>query len=103
MKLKKKALTVLKLYLSLKINFLVISLLNFSFQGTAGLSNALIIVALCTLFSAITVLSAIGICERTKIQHGGIYFLVSHVLGKQIGGSIGIIYTVSKENRTFLL
>lgn len=61
--------------------------------GTAGLQQAFLILILCTLFSGITVLSALGICERRQIKSGGIYNLVSMVLGKRIGGTVGIIYT----------
>ncbi|KAI1703505.1 amino acid permease domain-containing protein [Ditylenchus destructor] len=71
--------------------------------GTAGVFSSLVIITLCTLFSVITVLSAIGICERCKIQSGGIYFLVSHVLGKRIGGAIGIIYTFGQATATGLV
>uniref|UniRef100_A0A915DGG7 Amino acid permease/ SLC12A domain-containing protein n=1 Tax=Ditylenchus dipsaci TaxID=166011 RepID=A0A915DGG7_9BILA len=71
--------------------------------GTSGVFEAIVIVSLCTLFSMITVLSAIGICERCKIQSGGIYFLISHVLGKRIGGAIGIIYTFGQATATSLV
>lgn len=39
-----------------------------------------------------SVVSAVGICERTKMESGGIYFLISHVLGSQVGGSVGLVY-----------
>ncbi|CAK5088853.1 unnamed protein product [Meloidogyne enterolobii] len=71
--------------------------------GTAGFFQAIIALALCTLFSSVTVLSAIGICERCQVQSGGIYFLVSHVLGKRIGGAIGIIYTFGQACATSLV
>ncbi|KAF7638046.1 AA_permease domain-containing protein [Meloidogyne graminicola] len=71
--------------------------------GTAGFFQAIIALTLCTLFSSVTVLSAIGICERCQVQSGGIYFLVSHVLGKRIGGAIGIIYTFGQACATSLV
>uniref|UniRef100_A0A915LFZ6 Amino acid permease/ SLC12A domain-containing protein n=2 Tax=Meloidogyne javanica TaxID=6303 RepID=A0A915LFZ6_MELJA len=37
------------------------------------------------------------------VQSGGIYFLVSHVLGKRIGGAIGIIYTFGQACATSLV
>lgn len=61
-------------------------------QGTAGIAGAILLLIICTILSLIVVFSAIGICERCQIQSGGIYFLVSHVLGGQIGGAIGLIY-----------
>ena len=40
----------------------------------------------------IAVLSAIGVCERCKMQSGGVYYLLSHVMGARIGAAIGILY-----------
>ncbi|XP_015122271.1 solute carrier family 12 member 8-like, partial [Diachasma alloeum] len=40
----------------------------------------------------VTVLSAVGICERCRVESGGVYFLLSHVLGSRFGGSIGLLY-----------
>lgn len=40
----------------------------------------------------ISVLSAIGICERCRMESGGVYFLLSHVMGSRFGGAIGLIY-----------
>jgi potassium/chloride transporter 8 len=41
----------------------------------------------------VPVLSAVGICERCQLTSGGIYFLISHVLGARIGATVGILYT----------
>lgn len=60
--------------------------------GQAGVINGIFIV-LATVFTAlITVLSAVGICERCRVESGGVYFLLSHVLGSRFGGSIGLLY-----------
>lgn len=40
----------------------------------------------------ISVLSAVGICERCRIESGGVYFLIAHVLGSRFGGSLGLLY-----------
>ena len=40
----------------------------------------------------VSVLSAIGICERCRIESGGVYFLVAHTLGSRYGGSLGLMY-----------
>lgn len=40
----------------------------------------------------ISVLSAVGICERCRIESGGVYFLISHTLGSRFGGSLGLLY-----------
>lgn len=37
-------------------------------------------------------LSAVGICERCRVESGGVYFLLSHTLGTRFGGSIGVMY-----------
>lgn len=40
----------------------------------------------------ISVLSAIGMCERLRIGTGGVYFLLSHVLGARISSAVGVLY-----------
>jgi hypothetical protein len=40
----------------------------------------------------ISVLSAVGICDRCRIESGGVYFLLAHTLGSRMGGTLGIIY-----------
>jgi potassium/chloride transporter 8 len=40
----------------------------------------------------VSVLSAVGICERCRVESGGVYFLVSHVLGSKFGGALGLLY-----------
>lgn len=87
--------------------------------GTAGVANSILLLGICTSLALITVFSAIGIVERCQIkvyskfilstkklkvlQSGGIYFLVSHVLGHQIGGAIGIIYAFGQAVATGLV
>ncbi|KAE9552523.1 hypothetical protein FO519_004265 [Halicephalobus sp. NKZ332] len=60
--------------------------------GTAGVGGALALLFISILIVLITVFSAIGICQRCHVQSGGIYFLISHVLGSQLGGSISLVY-----------
>uniref|UniRef100_A0A7E4VC66 AA_permease domain-containing protein n=1 Tax=Panagrellus redivivus TaxID=6233 RepID=A0A7E4VC66_PANRE len=60
--------------------------------GTAGVSGALALLAISVITVLVTVFSAIGICQRCQVQSGGIYFLISHVLGCQIGGAISLVY-----------
>ena len=47
----------------------------------------------------ISVLSAIGICERCRVQSGGVYFLIAHVLGSRRGAAVGIIYVLGQVRK----
>lgn len=58
----------------------------------AGLVNAILIVFFTVFVALISVLSAVGICERCRIESGGVYFLLAHTLGSRMGGSLGIVY-----------
>ena len=40
----------------------------------------------------ISVLSAVGICERCRVESGGVYFLLAHVLGPRSAAAVGIVY-----------
>uniref|UniRef100_A0A0R3S2F0 Solute carrier family 12 member 9 n=1 Tax=Elaeophora elaphi TaxID=1147741 RepID=A0A0R3S2F0_9BILA len=71
--------------------------------GVGGIVNAVILLIICTSLALISVFSAIGICERCQIQSGGIYFLVSHILGGQIGGAVGLMYAFGQSVATALV
>ncbi|KAL0278950.1 UNVERIFIED_CONTAM: hypothetical protein PYX00_000620 [Menopon gallinae] len=58
----------------------------------AGILIAVFIVLATVAVALISVLSAVGICERCRMESGGVYFLLAHVLGSRFGGSIGLIY-----------
>ncbi|KAG8323036.1 hypothetical protein J6590_013030 [Homalodisca vitripennis] len=58
----------------------------------AGILNALLIVLSTVGVALISVLSAVGICERCRMESGGVYFLLAHVLGSRLGGAIGLLY-----------
>ncbi|EFN67166.1 Solute carrier family 12 member 8 [Camponotus floridanus] len=60
--------------------------------GQAGVLNAVSIIFCTVCIALVTVLSAVGICERCRVESGGVYFLLSHVLGSRFGGSIGLLY-----------
>lgn len=60
--------------------------------ANAGIYEAALILLLSTLLVLLPVLSAIGLCERCRIQSGGVYFIVSHVLGAKIGTCVGLMY-----------
>ena len=52
----------------------------------------MLIIFITIVVALLAALSAIGVCERCKMESGGVYFLLSHVLGARIGASVGIIY-----------
>lgn len=58
----------------------------------AGILSATSIVLATVSIALISVLSAVGICERCRMESGGVYFLLAHVLGSRFGGSIGLVY-----------
>ncbi|XP_076675412.1 solute carrier family 12 member 8 isoform X3 [Andrena cerasifolii] len=60
--------------------------------GQAGVLNAVLIILSTVCIALVSVLSAVGICERCRVESGGVYFLLSHVLGSRFGGSIGLLY-----------
>jgi len=60
--------------------------------GQAGILNAVLIVVATVSIALVSVLSAVGICERCRMESGGVYFLVSHVLGSKFGGALGLLY-----------
>jgi len=64
--------------------------------GEAGIGHASLIVLFAVMLILISVLSAIGICERCHVQSGGVYFLISHVLGSRRGTAIGIVYVMGQ-------
>ncbi|KAL1493297.1 hypothetical protein ABEB36_011378 [Hypothenemus hampei] len=58
----------------------------------AGIINAVLIVLATVATALISVLSAVGICERCRIESGGVYFVLGHVLGSRFGGALGLLY-----------
>lgn len=58
--------------------------------GQAGLINALIIVSLANAISFLTGLSLSAIATSMNVRAGGNYYIISRVLGLEIGGAIGI-------------
>ncbi|XP_023174570.1 solute carrier family 12 member 8 [Drosophila hydei] len=58
----------------------------------AGIVNAVLIIFCTVVIALISVLSAIGICERCRVESGGVYFLIAHTLGSRFGGSLGLLY-----------
>ena len=70
-------------------------------QGNAGIGFSVLIILMTISVSMVAALSAIGVCERCKMERGGVYFLLSHVLGARIGASIGILYCFGQVSYKF--
>lgn len=60
--------------------------------GQAGIINAVLMVVATVCVVLTSVMSAVGICERCRMESGGVYFLLAHVLGSRFGGAIGLLY-----------
>ncbi|XP_053951316.1 solute carrier family 12 member 8 [Anastrepha ludens] len=58
----------------------------------AGIINAVLIIFCTVVIALVSVLSAVGICERCRVESGGVYFLIAHTLGSRFGGSLGLLY-----------
>jgi len=50
------------------------------------------LVSFVILVALVTVLSGIGVCEKCSIGSGGVYSMISTVLGGQVGGTVGLLY-----------
>lgn len=64
--------------------------------GYAGLWMSLAILALSKLITTLTTLSLSAISTNTEVRGGGVYFMISRVLGPDFGGSIGITLFVAQ-------
>ncbi|XP_065606630.1 solute carrier family 12 member 8 [Cyrtonyx montezumae] len=60
--------------------------------GNTGVVMGMFLVSFVVLVALVTVLSGIGVCEKCSIGSGGIYSMISTVLGGQVGGTIGLLY-----------
>ncbi|XP_062972731.1 solute carrier family 12 member 8 [Elgaria multicarinata webbii] len=60
--------------------------------GNTGILMGMFLVSFVILVALVTVLSGIGVCERCNIGSGGVYSMISTVLGGQVGGTIGLLY-----------
>ncbi|NWX11788.1 S12A8 protein, partial [Aegotheles bennettii] len=60
--------------------------------GNTGIIMGMFLVSFVILVALVTVLSGIGVCEKCSIGSGGVYSMISTVLGGQVGGTIGLLY-----------
>ncbi len=81
-------LTILGIILFLRLGYVV---------GNAGLTRALIIVALANGISVLTTFSLSAIATNLKVKGGGDYYLISRTLGPEFGGAIGIVLFLAQS------
>ena len=64
-----------------------------------GIGLSMLIVMITVTVSLLASLSAIGLCERLRtLNTGGVYYLVSRVLGGKLGGTVGVMYAFGLVN-----
>ncbi|XP_042683285.1 solute carrier family 12 member 8 isoform X1 [Centrocercus urophasianus] len=61
-------------------------------EGNTGVVMGMFLVSFVVLVALVTILSGIGVCEKCSIGSGGVYSMISTVLGGQVGGTIGLLY-----------
>ncbi len=64
--------------------------------GNAGVLSALAIVLVSNAITILTTLSLSAIATNTKVEGGGVYFLISRSLGSNFGGAIGLLFFVAQ-------
>ncbi len=64
--------------------------------GYSGLISALVILAIAKTITTLTTLSLSAIATNLDVRVGGVYFMISRVLGPDFGGSIGITLFVAQ-------
>ncbi|XP_019578642.2 solute carrier family 12 member 8 [Rhinolophus sinicus] len=60
--------------------------------GNTGVLMGMFLVSFVVLVALVTVLSGIGVGEHCGVGSGGVYSMISSVLGGQTGGTIGLLY-----------
>ena len=81
-------LTILGIILFLRLGFVV---------GSGGLGQALIIIALANTISILTSISLSAVATNLKVKGGGDYYLISRTLGREFGGSIGLVLFLAQS------
>ena len=64
--------------------------------GSAGLTRALLILALASAISVLTSVSLSAIATNRKVHGGGDYYIISRTLGVEFGGALGLILFVAQ-------
>ncbi len=81
-------LTILGIILFLRLGYVV---------GSAGLMQALIIIAIANMISVLTSFSLAAIATNLKVKGGGDYYLISRTLGLEFGGALGLVLFLAQS------
>ncbi|MES1918049.1 hypothetical protein MHBO_000075 [Bonamia ostreae] len=65
--------------------------------GQAGIWQTWIVEFVSALVVFLTTLSMSALCSNGEVKHGGAYYLISRSLGPEVGGSIGILFSLGKS------
>uniref|UniRef100_A0A671KI11 Solute carrier family 12 member 8 n=1 Tax=Sinocyclocheilus anshuiensis TaxID=1608454 RepID=A0A671KI11_9TELE len=60
--------------------------------GNTGVLLGMLLVSIVVLVALVTVMSGVGVCECCRVGNGGVYSMISTVLGGRIGGTVGLLY-----------
>ncbi|SLM31955.1 Amino acid permease-associated region [Desulfamplus magnetovallimortis] len=81
-------LTILGIILFLRLGYVV---------GSAGLMQALVIIAIANVISVLTSFSLAAIATNIKVKGGGDYYLISRTLGPEFGGALGLVLFLAQS------
>ncbi|KAE8299451.1 Solute carrier family 12 member 8 [Larimichthys crocea] len=70
--------------------------------GNTGVLLGMLLVSLVVLVALVTVMSGIGVCEHCGIGSGGIYSMISTVLGGRLGGTVGLLYVFGQPGAMYI-
>ncbi|KAK2839650.1 hypothetical protein Q5P01_013390 [Channa striata] len=60
--------------------------------GNTGVLLGMLLVSMVVVVALVTVMSGVGVCEHCGVGSGGIYSMISTVLGVRVGGTVGLLY-----------
>ncbi|XP_061579743.1 solute carrier family 12 member 8 [Cololabis saira] len=60
--------------------------------GNTGVLLGMFLVSMVVIVALVTVMSGIGVSEHCGVGSGGIYSMISNVLGGRVGGTVGLLY-----------
>lgn len=69
-------------------------------QGNTGVLLGMFLVSMVVVVALVTVMSGIGVCEHCGVGSGGVYSMISTVLGGRVGGTVGLLYVFGQVSDT---